>query len=249
MNFAGVTGLSKWTRFTITDTLRFFGVAALLCSSTALGAERFAIDTSGMPGFTVVTAEDGRMSAWDMVVVEYEGPIAYPMAENLRAIWEQVQPSGRFARLVLRLNSAGGVGLHGDEVIAILDEIRDEVTLNTLVSDNDLCASMCVGIFIQGETRFASPASAWMFHGASSYMSNLPNPELTARYFDLFRDRAVDADFIDFLYADGKVLSPGAFWISGAELAGVSNIITDLLPNWRPADAAPGLPLMIHGGI
>jgi hypothetical protein len=221
----------------------------MLCSSTAVVAEPLPIDTSEMPGFTVVTAEDGRMTARHMIVVEYEGRIAYPMAESLRAIWDRVRSSGRFNRFVLRLDSAGGVGSHGEEVIAILEEIRSEITLDTLVADNDLCASMCVGLFVQGESRFASPASAWMFHGASSYMSNLPNAELTARYFELFRDRAIDPGFIDFLYADGKVLSPGAFWISGSELAGESNIITDLLPNWRPAEPAPGLPRMIHGGI
>lgn len=156
MNVTGVSKLKNWTRDRVTGTLRFFGVAALLCSSTAIGAEPFAIDTSGMPGFTIVTAEDGRMSAQDMVVIEYEGPIAYPMAQTLRSIWEQIRQSGRFARLVLRLNSAGGVGTHGEEVIELLDEIRDELTLNTLVADNDLCASMCIGIFVQG--RAASPA-------------------------------------------------------------------------------------------
>jgi len=249
MNVAGLSGRSKGLLSGILGSQKCFAAAAILCSSTALGAEPFAIDTSQMPGFTVVTAEDGRMSAWDMVVVEYEGPIAYPMAESLRAIWDHVRSTGRFNRFVLRLNSAGGVGLHGEDVITILDEIRDEATLDTLVADNDLCASMCVGIFVQGENRFASPASAWMFHGASSYMSNQPNAELTARYFDLFHDRAIEADFIDFLYSDGKMLSPGAFWMSGSDLAGESNIITDLLPNWRPAEVAPGLPLMIHGGI
>ncbi len=61
--------------------------AAAIWSSAALGAEPFEMDTSGMAGFEVVSSEDGRVSDREMVVIEYRGPIAYPMAENLRAIW------------------------------------------------------------------------------------------------------------------------------------------------------------------
>jgi hypothetical protein len=80
-------------------------------------------------------------------------------------------------------------------------------------------------------------------------MSNLPDPTLTDRYFELFRSRGIDSRFIDFLYTGGNVLKPGTYWLSGRELAEASNIVTDLLPNWRPAAPAAGLPTMVHGGI
>ena len=99
---------------------------------------------------------------------------------------------------------------------------------------------MCVALYIQGEKRYASPASSWMFHGATRPLSNIPSLPMTADHFDLFEERKVDQRFIDFLFDNRYVTTPGAYWISGRELAGESNIITDLLPNWKPADPDPG---------
>jgi ATP-dependent protease ClpP protease subunit len=221
--------------------------ATAIWSSAALGAERFEMDTSGMVGFEVVNSEDGRMRDRDMVVIEYSGPIAYPMAENLRTIWIGIQQAERFNRVVLRLDSAGGDGSVGEEVVGLLAEIRKKVALDTLVGDNGLCASMCIGVFAQGERRFASPASSWMFHGASARMSNVPDPSLTARYFSLFSARGIGAAFIDYLATSGYASAPGGYWISGAELARSSDLISDLLPNWRPAERVPQLPVLLGG--
>jgi hypothetical protein len=169
------------------------------------------------------------------------------MAENLRAIWLEIQEADRLNEVVLRVDRNGGDGSVGEEVVGLLAEIREKVTLETLVGDNDLCASMCIGVFAQGERRFASPASSWMFHGASTRMSNIPDPALTARYFSLFSAREVGAAFVDYLATSGYASAPGGYWISGAELARTSNLISDLLPNWRPADPEPGLPALLSG--
>ena len=187
-----VHGRKAWKAWNVPGNLTMAAATVvLLATAGPSGAGAFSIDTSKMVGFKVVTADDDRMSARDMVVIEYSGSIAYPMAENLRAIWDQVREAGRFEKVVLRLNSAGGDGAQGEEVVGLLAEIRDEATFVTLVGDNDLCASMCIGVFVQGEQRYASPASSWMFHGASVWMSNIPDPILTARYLDLFRARGV----------------------------------------------------------
>ena len=84
------------------------GLAAgsfLLAGAPQAGAHPFAFDTAKMVGFKVVTAEDGAMDATDMVVIEYDGPIVFPMAENLREIWTEIEKNSRFHRVVLRLNS------------------------------------------------------------------------------------------------------------------------------------------------
>jgi hypothetical protein len=203
-------------------------------------AHPFGFDTDKMIGFKVVTAEDGAMTATDMVVIEYSGPIVFPMAQNLREIWTDIRKSSRFQRVVLRLNSPGGTDLHGLEVIRILREIREKAQLTTLVNEHDLCASMCVPIFLQGEKRYAGPATSWMFHGAAKSLSNIPSLPPTERYFDLFKERGIDSGFISFLFDNNYVTSPGTYWISGYELAGKSNIITKLLPNWQPQEADPG---------
>jgi len=64
--------------------------------------------------------------------------------------------------------------------------------------------------------------------------------QATARYFDLFKERGIDASFTAFLFDDNCVTWPGAYWISGYELAAKSNIITKLLPNWQLQDPDPG---------
>ena len=99
---------------------------------------------------------------------------------------------------------------------------------------------MCVPIFLQGEMRYAGPATSWMFHGAAKGLSNIPSLPATQRYFDLFKERDIDASFTAFLFDNNYVTSPGAYWISGYELAAKSNIITELLPNWQPQEPDPG---------
>ncbi len=220
-----------------------FVLGTLLSVATAqvasAEAELFAFDTSKMSGFDVLTSSDGVVSDPKTVVVKYSGPIIAAMAVDLRVIWREIDRQNRFDKVVLRLNSPGGIDTEGMEVIAILAEMRRTVSLVTVVAERDLCASMCVAIFIQGDSRYASPASSWMFHGASTRRGGVPNPVMTRNHFNLFRDRGIDGRFIDFLFARNYVTLPGAYWMSGSELAAESNIITRLLPNWIPARPQP----------
>jgi hypothetical protein len=70
-------------------------------------------------------------------------------------------------RVVLFLNSAGGQVEEGDRVIQILNEAKQTHRLITQVLDGNLCASMCIPIFLQGDDRFAARASNWIFHEAT----------------------------------------------------------------------------------
>jgi ATP-dependent protease ClpP protease subunit len=220
----------------------------VIATSTGAGAHPFAFDTSKMVGFHVVTAEDGAMEAKDMVVIEYSGPIAFPMAENLKEIWTEIEKNSRFQLVVLRLNSPGGTQVAGEDVIKVLEDIRAHVTLATLVGEHDMCASMCIPIYIQGETRHASPASVWMFHGATR-QGNIPSLSLTMRYVDYFRERAVGAKFIDSLVEKNYLTTPGEYWVAGVQLAGESDIVTKLDPCWKPMDPDPGPQPGIRSGV
>lgn len=218
-------------------------LGGLLCLSSvdgvAAGKEAFRIDTSGMTGFDVLTSEDGAVSDPGTVVIKYSGPIIATTAVDLGTIWERIDRLGRFERVILRLNSPGGLDTEGSKVIAILSEVRRKISLVTVVAERDLCASMCIAIFIQGDWRYASPASSWMFHGASTVKGGMPNLALTKQHFDLFRSRGIDRRFIDSLFERNYVTVPGAYWMSGSELAAQSNIITKLLPNWVPERPRP----------
>jgi len=209
----------------------------------------FTFNTDKMAGFRVVTSEEGAMEAKDMVVIEYSGAITSPMAGNLRHIWNEIAMDSRFQNVVLRLNSPGGTETEGEEVIGVLREIRERVTLLTLVAEHDLCASMCIPIFIQGESRHASPASAWMFHGATRSFSNVPSLSLTLHYVDYFKERGVGMKFVNALIEENYITTPGEYWISGDELATESDIVTRLDPNWKPAPPDPGPMGGIRSGI
>jgi hypothetical protein len=73
-----------------TTTLLSSLALAIAASPGPAVAHPFAFDTAKMVGFKVLTAEDDAMSADDMVVVRYDGPIAFPMAANLREIWSEI---------------------------------------------------------------------------------------------------------------------------------------------------------------
>ncbi len=208
---------------------------AVLLHTLPLAATSIPPDAGTAEAFTVLTAKDGVTSATDLMIVEFRGAIESPMADGLRKVWDEARAAGRFRRIAVRLNSPGGSDEHGFQVISVLAEIRAEAHLTTIVGEGDLCASMCVALFIQGDERYASPASSWMFHGTSMRLSNVPDPDRTEAHFDLFRSRSIDGVFIDRLFDGGYVTRPGAYWLSGKELFEQSNIITRLLPNWRPA--------------
>src|SRR5260370_35113316 len=55
----------------------------------------------------------------------------------------------------------------GDRVIQILNEAKQTRRLVTQVLDGNLCASMCIPIFLQGDDRLAARASNWIFHEAT----------------------------------------------------------------------------------
>lgn len=61
----------------------------------------------------------------------------------------------------------------------------------------------------------------------------------------ILRERDIDQTFIGYLFDNHYVTTPGTYWLSGSELADQSNIITYLLPNWKPVKT--GLRLAVGG--
>jgi hypothetical protein len=55
----------------------------------------------------------------------------------------------------------------GERVIALLQTIKKTHRLYTGVLAGKKCGSMCVFIYVQGQKRFAAPASIWLFHEVS----------------------------------------------------------------------------------
>ena len=83
--------------------------------------------------------------------IEWSGPIFPGMADYLHTALDKYGAVSH--RVILFLNSAGGRVDEGDRVIHVLDEAKQTHRLITVVPDGDLCASMCIPIFLQGDDR------------------------------------------------------------------------------------------------
>jgi len=112
----------------------------------------------------VLTVEsDGRADG--TIILAWTGPIRHPMATDIAAAYRKHGGNGE--RIVLTLNSGGGSVEHGNRVIRTIQRIKRTHQFDTAVEGRELCASMCVPVYLQGQNRFASPQSRWLFHEVS----------------------------------------------------------------------------------
>ena len=95
----------------------------------------------------------------------WHGPIMAPMANQIRDAFESRK--GQATRFVLRIASHGGSVAEGERVIEVLRQIKSTHELETVVAQGDVCASMCVFIYVQGQKRFGALTSSWLFHEVS----------------------------------------------------------------------------------
>lgn len=190
-------------------------------------------------GLEVFTTDQLRWMATDAVGLRYTGPLAPPLARELRKLL--LSEPQQFNHVVLELDSSGGELSYVKELVTVLQEVRGRMELTTRVMEGALCASGCVPLFMQGEKRKASGASLWVFHGARSAFTNIPDPEATGDYLALLSASGLDPAFRTFLETDNRVYKPGSLILSGYELFHLhqAGIITELLPSWR--DEHPAL--------
>lgn len=198
-------------------------------------AQAFELDTTLRYGFTIKTHKQDPALAADEIYILYSGPVAFPLAENLQEIWQQVKDS--ITRVTLEIESMGGEVGVARKVVSLLREIRSTATLITRVEAGKTCASACLLIYMQGMERQASGASSFMFHGVCPFFTNIPNQKATEQFIEMLTEAGVSGNFLSYLSSCGYLTKPGAFWISGYELFHVAeaNVITELLPSWNPA--------------
>lgn len=130
-------------------------------------------------------------------------------------------------RILLHLSSTGGRTKAGFKIVDYLRQLkRDGYTITTYVDST--CSSMCIPIFMQGQTRLAMPRSRWVFHDASN--SSGTDQQDTARILTILSESGADRDFLyDLILTDVFV---GGHWTtySGERLvAEQTNIVTDLV--------------------
>lgn len=190
-------------------------------------------DPPAVPGLEIFTHERLKWIAEDGIGLRYSGPLAAPLADELRKLL--LAKPQRFNHAVLELDSAGGELGYVKELSLVLREIALRMDLTTRVMEGSLCASGCIPLFMQGKVRKASGASIWVFHGARGAFTNIPDPAATDEYLALLTDAGMDAGFLSFLTADKRIYRPGSLILSGYEIFHVhkAGIVTELLPSWR----------------
>jgi len=204
-------------------TLVLFAVLAVF----ALRSGRQVYETGPL---LAIGEEDGA------AVFRWEGPVAAPMAHRLRAAFETAK--GGTQRIIVELSSPGGALIEGRAVIGEIERMKKSHAVATRVRDGETCASMCVPIFLAGETRVAGAASRFLFHEPSSVDmitdETVNRPAFEARweadrFFARYFERsAMDAAWRDKLRKDWKGRD---VWKAGEELvAEGSGVVTELSP-------------------
>jgi hypothetical protein len=188
------------------------------------------------PGLRVFTHKQDPSIKNDAIGLRFRCPLSYPLAENLRDLLLQTPPVYHHA--VLELDSEGGELSYLLKLIEVLGEVRKRTEFTTRVMGGGICASGCIAAFMQGTKRKASGASVWVFHGACSAYTNVPDLDATERYLGLLESSGVKNEFLCRLRDQGYVTQPGNFFLSGYELFKIhdAGIITELLPSWQPED-------------
>jgi hypothetical protein len=105
---------------------------------------------------------DSPVNLPGVVVLYWSGPIAAPMRDRIQAVFDAYAASR--TRIILVMNSGGGVVAEGEKVIELLQRIRQTHRFDTVVHRGGVCGSMCVPIYLQGQNRFGARTSSWLFH-------------------------------------------------------------------------------------
>jgi ATP-dependent protease ClpP protease subunit len=98
----------------------------------------------------------------DHVLIRWSGVVDKNTPRALDRVFRERLSDPR--RIVLSLNSDGGLVSVGEVVIERIKKLRRTHTVDTLVEDGRQCASMCVPIFAAGGHRMAHPHARFMFH-------------------------------------------------------------------------------------
>jgi ATP-dependent Clp protease protease subunit len=158
-----------------------------------------------------------------------DGIITPDVAERFEMVLDSL-PAGR--PLLLELNSPGGYTGAG---YAIIDRLQGERAkgraVATRVLGGDVCESMCFGLFMAGDHRYAAPGAEFMVHAPRSLAAGTITLRSTGRMVERIRNLGADAAWLDRITEEGAFSGQLDHRETAAELtAENANVVTDLLP-------------------
>lgn len=205
----------------------------LILLSTVTLSLLFSIQTQAKSLYSDENFEISRFNKTDKVILHFKGLIRAPFAQQMiDALKEHIKKNSH-KDLEISLDSVGGSIYETKKLIDYLREFRKQNNLITSVQHGSMCASSCVPLFVQGDKRYATSTSAFMFHGVAFYVvTNIPDPEASQIMIDSYLERGIDKDWIKEHERMGVWSTPNETWYNGKELyEDGQGFITKLLNN------------------
>jgi len=150
-------------------------------------------------------ADTGQLAirqSGNVVILAWTGEVELPMHTLLMRAFNDWRD--RSQHFLLQLNSPGGSIREGGDVVELLQRIKRTHQFDTYVASREICMSMCVPIFLQGNKRIAAPDARFMFHepkrfyddGSEAKGFSFEREALTRRFFTrYFENSAMDVDW------------------------------------------------------
>ncbi len=226
------------------DRFRSLGVR-LLAAAVILTAGA-SVATADVPAPGRLTVDPAENTGSE-IVLRWTGRIASPMAAQIRSAFETHK--GRGDRVVFKIHSGGGSVNEGERVVELMREIRTTHSLETVVEQGQMCGSMCVFIYLQGQRRVAALSSLWLFHEISHHdpkthkILRLDRPAWERLVEKYYAAAGVSAAWTERMQ---PLTIESDYWQTGADLMrDKSGIVHVALGNQRErliADRAPSRP-------
>lgn len=165
----------------------------------------------------------------DVTHLRLDGIITPDVADRFELVLDSL-PAGR--RLVLQLNSPGGYTGAGYAMIDRLQQERAQGrAIDTSVQAGDACESMCFGLFMAGDHRYAAAAAEFMVHAPRSLAAGTVTLRSTGRMIERIRSLGADTGWLERITAEGAFSGLADHRETAAQLAAENaNVVTDLLP-------------------
>jgi len=140
--------------------VRFFVFGCFVLLMVGL---RLASQTS--PSGAASTHASGGLSVRhdpNRVVMTWSGPVEPPMKQRFEDAFRKLGKDPK--RVLISWNSPGGRVDHGHEVFDVIQAAAKVHYIDTMVGAGNVCASMCVPLYLAGMERTAHPNARFMFH-------------------------------------------------------------------------------------
>ncbi len=234
------------------------GLVAIVCSTLAsllaaqpASAEPPTLREAPQVARSGMLRVDSPVNQPGTVVMYWSGPIVAPMHDRIKLAFDAYARTR--IRFILVIHSGGGAVSEGEKVIALLQRIRQTHRFDTVVNRGGVCGSMCVPIYLQGQTRYGARTSSWLFHeitrrGTRPFASKKVEGQYTALIERYWIPAGVSRAWIDRMLplAEGH-----DYWQTGHELiTDRANIIMQPIENrvsrnLEPDDTVPAATLQV----